>query len=292
MQNRNYRINLHTHTSDTDGRRTPEEVVRIYRDAGYDAIAITDHWVVGMTREIDGFPVLAGCEYNFGGLDGSGAVYHIVALCYDRDPGVEKTDTPGECIRKIHAAGGVAVLAHPAWSLNRPDAVLEAEGEDRFDATEIYNTVSGTGHSTRPYSGCFADQMACVGRPYPLISADDAHYYDENGDATVGAMIVSLPMLTPVALREAIRKGDFYAVKGGKDAPSLSVTREGDELLITCSPVSLIELFSNNVWARGHHVKGQGMTSYRYPLANGETFVRIEVTDEAGRTAYSGYYLR
>ena len=286
-----YLINLHTHTTVSDGRIPPEDAVERYRSAGYDAIAITDHWKPAMTREVNGFPVFAGCEYNFGGGDCKGGVYHIVALCFDKDPGVTREDTPAECVRKIHAAGGVAVLAHPAWSLNRPEAVLRIDEEEPFDATEIYNTVSGTGHSTRPYSGFFVDQMACLGRPYPLIAADDAHYYDLYPDATVSAIVVDLPTLTSEALRSAIRSGAFYAVKGGRHAPTLCITREGDDILIECSPVSSIEIFSDLAWASGRHVTGEGLTSYRYTLRVEETFVRVEITDEQGNAAYSGFVL-
>ena len=38
------KINLHTHTTRSDGAKTPEEVAEIYKKAGYDVIAITDHW--------------------------------------------------------------------------------------------------------------------------------------------------------------------------------------------------------------------------------------------------------
>ena len=39
-----WKINLHTHTTRSDGSRTPEEVAEIYKKAGYDVIAVTDHW--------------------------------------------------------------------------------------------------------------------------------------------------------------------------------------------------------------------------------------------------------
>ena len=43
--NKRYKINLHTHTTISDGRKTPEQVAEIYRAAGYDMIAFTDHWI-------------------------------------------------------------------------------------------------------------------------------------------------------------------------------------------------------------------------------------------------------
>ena len=38
-----YRGNLHLHTSNSDGRLSPEAAVRLYQEHGYDFVAITDH---------------------------------------------------------------------------------------------------------------------------------------------------------------------------------------------------------------------------------------------------------
>ena len=79
------KLGLHTHTTLSDGRATPEEAARIYRDEGYDAIAITDHWRYGEEHEIEGLRILSGCEYDIGGHDGSHAV-HIVGVGMTSDP--------------------------------------------------------------------------------------------------------------------------------------------------------------------------------------------------------------
>lgn len=39
-----YRGNLHTHTTVSDGRYTPEEAIALYQRMGYDFLALTDHW--------------------------------------------------------------------------------------------------------------------------------------------------------------------------------------------------------------------------------------------------------
>ena len=38
-----YKANFHLHTTNSDGRRSPEEVIALYREQGYDVLAITDH---------------------------------------------------------------------------------------------------------------------------------------------------------------------------------------------------------------------------------------------------------
>jgi len=45
-----YKGNVHAHTTLSDGTRTPEKLVEIHRDAGYDFLSVTGHSVVTDTR--------------------------------------------------------------------------------------------------------------------------------------------------------------------------------------------------------------------------------------------------
>ena len=38
-----YKVNMHSHTTLSDGRTTPEEVKEAYKAAGYAAVAYTEH---------------------------------------------------------------------------------------------------------------------------------------------------------------------------------------------------------------------------------------------------------
>lgn len=58
--NKRCKVGLHTHTTRSDGRVTPEESAAIYKAAGYDAIAFTDHWVYNGEEEIDGLKIISG----------------------------------------------------------------------------------------------------------------------------------------------------------------------------------------------------------------------------------------
>lgn len=275
-----YKINLHTHTRRSDGHVSAWVAARTYREAGYDAIAITDHWKVGMGENLDGLPILPGCEYNFG-LDPAGeGVYHIQSLLHERDPEVEKTDTPQTCIDKIIAAGGIPVLAHPAWSLNDPSEVLKLRG---VDFAEIYNTVSGKHASNRPYSGNFVDLMACRGKFFGLLASDDTHYYD--GDETTAAIMVKADSLSSTDLKRAILAGDFYATTG----PEVHIKVENGNIEVTCSKAVEINVFTNAAWSRGRHTVGMGLTHVTVPVSRVDRFARAEVVDEYGRMAYTNF---
>lgn len=274
------KVNLHLHTTRSDGLRTPEEAVAIYKEAGYDIIAVTDHWKYGESGRIDGLRILSGAEYNIGGSDGAGGVFHILALGCGQEPRIGKDFTAQAVIDEIRSCGGMAVLAHPAWSLN---TVEQMNGLQGIEATEIYNSVSDAGESSRPYSGDFVDASACKGRLYPLIADDDTHYYDGSDETKSYIMLACSPEASDAELLDAIRRKDFYATQG----PEVHLFREGNRVTVKCSPVSRISLFSNAVWARKRSVRGEGLTENTCEVQPFETFIRAEVTDAEGRKAWS-----
>ena len=273
-----YKVNLHMHTNMSDGRRTPEEAVRLYKANGYDAVALTDHWVMGENTAMDGVTLLSGAEYNCGGSDCRNGVFHIVAICCDKEPRIDKGMGAQEMVDAIHAVGGLAVLAHPAWSLNSPAQILSVEG---FDATEIYNSVSAVHHSRRPDSSILVDMLGAEGRYYPLIAADDAHYYD-GSDECKSFIMVQAEENTPEELKKAIKAGRFYASQG----PEVHLFRNGNEFVAKTSPVSSIIFLSNYVWAP-RAFDGDGITEARYTPREGEKFIRVMVEDAEGRMAWS-----
>ena len=272
-----YKVNLHTHTTLSDGQKTPAEVVQIYRAHGYDAIALTDHWFYGEGEEAPDFTVLSGIECNVGDPDSRNGVYHILCVGSRSAPAVRKDMPPQKVINAIRAAGGLAILAHPAWSLNTPEEILKLQG---FHATEIYNSVSGVHMSRRADSSLIVDMLAMRGCCFPLIAADDAHYYDN--DSCKSWIMVEAEDNAREYLIPAIRNGRFYATQG----PEIHLTREGDEVVVTCSPVSEIVFHSNFVWSR-RVFEGDGLTEARYTLHPGECFIRAEVTDRDGKRAWS-----
>ena len=275
------KINLHAHTTDSDGRMTPEEAARIYREAGYDVLAMTDHWHWRESGMLDGLRILSGAEYNIGGSDGAAGVYHILGLGCERRPDIAAGDQePQRVLDAVHAAGGLAVLAHPAWSLN---TVAQAAALHGIEATEIYNTVSDAHESCRPYSGNFVDIAAGQGLPYPLLATDDVHYYDGTDTTCSYIMLECAPDASDAELLQAVREKRFYATQG----PEVHLDIVGDEAVVRCSPAARITLLSNKVWARGHSICGEHLTEHRAKLDPMETFIRAEVTDAQGKMAWS-----
>ena len=275
-----FKIGLHIHTTLSDGRKTPEESAKIYKDAGFDAIAITDHWKYHSDDEISGLKIISGCEYNMGGGDTSDCVMHIVGLGMNYDPEIDaETATRQQVIDAINNAGGLAVFAHPAWSLNAPKHALELNG---FGATEIYNRVSECGQSDRAYSGYFVDLMANEGVIYPLIATDDTHYYDGN-DETKAFIMVKSDSLDVEDILSAIRKCDFYATMG----PEIHIERKDDKIVCNCSECVKIVFHTNAAWCPDRVYKGEKLTCAEYGIKAFDKWVRAEVVDKDGKCAWS-----
>ena len=294
---RRLKVGLHTHTTVTDGRKSPEEAAAIYRKAGYDALAITDHWVYHEGGEIGGLTILSGCEYNICGLNtASGVVetYHIVGVGMTREPSIPADYLMGNgivvdghvrdmariLVSAIREVGGLAILAHPAWSVNTPEQIM---GCGDFDATEIYNSTSDWGMNDRPYSGIVVDQLASQGYFLPLLATDDTHHY--NGDECRGAVMVEADAVEELGMVEALRRGRFYATQG----PEVHLERlSPDTVRLRCSPVSKIAVLSNQPWVGDRMARGEGLTEFTYTVKPSEVYIRAEVTDAYGQVGYSG----
>lgn len=277
------KLGLHTHSTRSDGRLSPEVLAALYRDAGYDAIALTDHWFYGEADTISGLPILAGGEYHIGARDASEGIYHIVCLFADRAPALSRADMPSltvqDIIDRIHDAGGIAVLAHPAWSLNMPEKVKALHG---IDATEIYNTVSR--NVSREDASLLVDLYATNGMYFPLLAADDFHHGEPvGGIAPTAFIMVECDSLAPAALKAAIKEERFYASTG----PEIHLRKEGDSFVVDCSPAAKIAFYTNSVVSAGRVIKGEGLTHATYHPIPADAYVRASVTDSEGRTAWS-----
>lgn len=274
-----YKVGLHIHTTLSDGFLSPEDVATRYKNAGFDAIAITDHWVYHTEDEICGLKIISGCEYNLGGADTATDVMHIVGIGMKEEPCLTPENSRQQVIDGIIKAGGKAILAHPAWSLNTIADVKPLKG---FSLLEIYNTVSNAHLSSRPYSGYIVDVLANCGIVYPLIATDDAHYYDGTDD-TISYIMVNAESDSQADILKAIENKNFYASQG----PELYVKREGEKIIADCSACVMIDFLSNASITKDKSVRGENLTHAEYTIKDYEKWVRVEVHDKAGNYAWS-----
>ena len=85
------RIDLHTHSTASDGTDSPAELVRAAAAAGLDVVAITDHdttggWAAALAARPDGLTVVPGVEFSCVHHDDDGRRVSLHLLAYLADP--------------------------------------------------------------------------------------------------------------------------------------------------------------------------------------------------------------
>ena len=59
-----YETHLHTYPVSACAAADVRENLEFYKDAGYDILAITDHWSCSEAQDFEGMLILRGCEYH------------------------------------------------------------------------------------------------------------------------------------------------------------------------------------------------------------------------------------
>ena len=305
-----YKGNMHMHTTMSDGELEPVDAINVYREAGYDFIAITDHRKVGHPWQDEKFLILPGVEWDTGDAIHV-PVYHILGIGMDRETvdfyrgapyeGAPLGNThggvwtgarsgrkkyhphPQAIIDAIRAAGGIAILAHPAWSVMAPEEMMDLHG---LAGAEIFNSVSGFPFNPgRDDAAYYWDIWGKQGKLVGAIAGDDSHYY--NGEETKAFTMVNAPALHRDAIVEALKRGNFYASCGPR-FHSIDYDPESGEVTVECSrDVEAVVFKSNTPWPDGGYqeIGGKGRASYQ--IMYEDRFVRIELIDRNGRKAWS-----
>ncbi len=290
-----WRGNLHTHSTNSDGVLSPEEVCRRYRAEGYDFLALTDHFVGTygypisdtLPHRTNSFTTILGAELHSGAME-NGELWHILAVGLPKDfapsntpsfvPVKDQESAPEIAARAV-AAGAFVAIAHPQWSsLTIDDARSLAP---IVHAVEIYNHGCATG-CDRPDGFMTADQLLTEGHKLTMVATDDAHFSEP--DHFGGWVMVKSEANEPEALLEALKRGDFYSTQG----PELRDVRiEDGHLVVACTAVSSIMAIGWGTGAKAVH--GHSMTTGAVPLArlNNSPWVRAAVIDAAGKRAWS-----
>jgi hypothetical protein len=227
------RCALHAHTTNSDGELSPDLLVRHYEWAGYDVLAITDHWVrteVPSTRKL---LVIPSTELN-ATCGPSGDDAHVLALGLQADPVRPDSFAPlQEVVDWIRDNGGLPYLAHTYWSGLR---TVQWESCEGLLGLEVWNTGCelevGRGDSSIHWDEALEGGAALQG-----IATDDSHHpgYDSGFAWT---MVRAVDRSQKAAL-DALRAGSFYSSTG----PSIeSLEVDGNAIVVRTSPAQSVTL--------------------------------------------------
>jgi hypothetical protein len=302
-----YKGNLHTHSTRSDGRLSPEQIANAYRERGYDFFALTDHFqpethfrknadpasyiTVSDTRDFrtDAFTTILGAELH-GPRMANGDIWHILAVGLPLGfAPLGEGETGLEIARRALDAGAYIAIAHPAWSLLPMEDAREAAAFAH--AVEIYNHGS-LGEVDRGDSWHTLDLLSQEGFRLTACATDDAHiefpdYPDSwTADAFGGWVQVKAESLDPDALLAALKAGAYYSSTGPRIH---DVSVDDDHLIVECDPA--VQVFATGRGARNIRVRGGEITQASFPLESfsqrGGGFMRVTVVGEDGGRAWT-----
>jgi hypothetical protein len=277
--------NLHTHSTHSDGVRSPEEVCRAYREGGYDFLCLSEHFVpqydfpITDTRPFrtNVFTTILGAEVH-AGMTRFGGHWHILAVGLPLDFAHTTDREDGLTLAaRCRAAGAFVVVAHPSWYGLGVDEALSIESAH---AMELYNHSSAV-ECERGDDNAFFDQVLNLGRRWTACATDDAHF--RVADWFGGWVMVKAQDLEDTALVEALKAGAYYSSTGA-DIFDMSVA--GGVLDIACSPAARIHLLGEG--SKNIRLQGHALTRASFNLEElASPWFRVTIVDEFGRKAWS-----
>ena len=287
LPGRFWRGNLHTHSDRSDGALPPDEVVRLYQEAGYDFVAVTDHF-----RAKYGFPLtdtrslrtptfttLLGAELHAPRTELS-SEWHIIAVGLPLGfVPPDSAETGPELARRARAAGAFIGMAHPSASLL---TIADAESLDAAHAVEVYNALSAW--EDRGDSWHLTDLMLARGHRLGAYAADDAHFQPQDPPGCAAWVQVRAESLDPEALLAALKAGRYYS-STGPEIHHIAVT--DDEITIRHSPATRVLVTAATPGKAVH--TGNALTESTLPLDmfGGTEYIRVTVIDATGGRAWA-----
>ncbi len=284
-----FRGNIHTHSTRSDGARSPGEVCDHYREMGYDFLCLSDHFLAKFDFPItdttayrgEGFTTILGAEIH-APQNSQSEIWHVLAcgLPADFDP-----PFPDERMESLAArardAGAFVGIAHPQWSsLTIEDGRALA---DVAHAVEIWNTGCAI-EVARGDGTALLDQLLSEGhRHLSGYATDDAHL--KIPDSGGGWMMVKAERNEPEALLSAMKQGLYYSSQG----PVIeAVETAGDALVVRTSEVRMISLVGRGSRAETAYSDDGSLVSAELSLKRfAGDWCRVVVSDGDSRLAWS-----
>ena len=310
-----YKGNLHSHTTASDGCLTPEESAAAFRAHGYSFLCQSEHDVFTDRRaelNTGDFILLPGLEastYLMGpdGPDGRPralACHHLLGILgtaemqaaaprrFEHGEWLEPPRAHGTwdgaaaaqaVVDELAARGCFALYNHPIWS---------RVGERDFAATQglsgleifNYNTVNECGEGA---DTTYWDAMLRRGVRINCFASDDNHNGGVFDDAFGGWIVACAPELSHDAIVRAIMAGEYYS-SSGPEIVNYGV--QDGVAWVACSPCERITMIAGGfIGASCTKIAAPGAALERaaFPLRGGETYLRFECRDAAGRTAWT-----
>lgn len=284
---------LHCHTTRSDGRGDPAEVIRLHVQNGYDFLALTDHRYYNYKNfapETE-ITIIPGMEYDNTFEHEKGfRCFHTVCLgCakedgngYDQDQRFESGKAKNQeeyqpYLDRIHANGNLTVYCHPEWSSTPARYFEKLEGNF---AMEIWNSGCAI-ENDMDTDAAYWDELLGGGKRIYGVATDDGHAMNQHCKGWV--MVRAENNISSIL--EALRDGKFYSSCG----PEISnfYINDNGVAVVECSAAAKIRLHSDMHPTRIVHSADGTLTRAEFNIGDGYRYIRAVVIDKDGKHAWT-----
>jgi hypothetical protein len=293
-----FKGNTHTHTVNSDGDSTPDEVVRWYREHGYNFLVLTDH---NYLTAVDGLNAVHGAAEKFIVVRGeevtstaSSKAVHVNGI--DVDSLVKQSTSPSvavaaqENVDGIRRANGVPHINHPnfTWAMT-PDDLLQVQRTRLFEIYNGHPQVNNEGGGGAPGLEEIWDRLLSSGRLMYGVAVDDAHHFKRPGDPLAsgpgrGWIHVRAERLEARALVEAMERVDFYA-STGVELSAYEAGAKGITLTVKATTYSRYRV--QFIGQSGKVLSEQTTPAASYAFKGDEGYVRARILESNGYAAWA-----
>lgn len=306
-----YKGNLHSHTTNSDGRLKPEEAVKLYKSYGYHFMCLSEHDVYTDLRkqfDCEDFILLPGVEasaclvnrektglkktHHIHGILGNAAMQKAAGDRVFRhgerlEPPMYIEEWDGlavaqELSDRLREKGCFTTYNHPAWSRVEVQEVADLKN---IWAVEVYNYGTAV-ECGEGYDSVFWEAMLRKGTCVHGFASDDNHNPGKFFDSLGGYVMVRSEELTHEAIVNHLLAGDYYFTAG----PRIHQWGLKDgKVFVECSSVERINFIVGGRVGSSETVL-RHVDELRYgehELHGGETYVRVECVDAKGNTAWT-----
>jgi hypothetical protein len=293
-----FKGNTHTHTLNSDGDSTPEDVVRWYREQRYHFLFLTDH---NLVTPVEGLNAAAGMPEKFLVIRGEEVTdqaaekpVHLNMLGGEGVVPPQGGATGAEAVRRnveaITAARGVISINHPnfGWAMSAPD-LTAGRGAHLIEIHNGHFMVNNAGGGGQPGAEALWDSMLSAGIRIFAVASDDMHQLKQpwakaSARPGQGWVVVRATRLTSEAILAALAAGDFYA-SPGVEFSDVQATPEA--LTVTVKEQSFAKYTIQFIGKGGRMLKEAIASPARYEITGGEGYVRAKVLDSNGQVAWT-----
>ncbi len=292
-----YKGNTHTHTINSDGDSSPDDVVKWYKEHGYQFLVLTDHNVL---TSVEGLNALYGLDDQFVVIRGEEVTdrfekrpIHINGLDPARkiEPqgGTSVMDVIQRDVDAIRAANAVPHINHPnfgwAVSVDELKQVRNTRLFEIFNGHPMVNNLGGGGVAGLEEAW---DAILSSGLTLYGIAVDDAHHFKRPDDRTAsrpgqGWVVVRAERLEARTLLAALERGDFYASTGVELS---DYQADAKAMTVTVKPNSWSKYRIQFIGNGGKVLQESTASPATYTYRGDEGYVRARVLESNGLMAW------